>query len=273
MLMFAALRQAIRRNRRSAPVRLLASAAEKYLRAYHNDAFFEFDKNGERFALSTFARWNGSAETVVWDVGAHDGEWAETAHAMIPAARVTSFEILPPIADRLRARNLDPLWFTLENVGLSDQEGEVEISWNRTHDSTNAITPRAGSRWFEGADVEQVSCRTTTIDRYLATGKAPPRLLKIDTEGHDAAVLDGASGLLSGPDAPAMIQFEYGETWLPARRTLGEVQDRLEGFGYAVGRLFPGHVEFKPYVLADDHFRMGNMIATKNDDLKRALAG
>ncbi|MBA2919399.1 FkbM family methyltransferase [Sphingomonas sp. MAH-20] len=270
--MFAALRQAIRSNRRAAPFRLLASAADKYLRAYHNDGFYEFDRNGERFALSSFAAWNGNAETVIWDVGAHDGEWAETAHRMIPAARITSFEILPPIAERLRARNFDPQWFTLENVGLSDSDGEVEVSWNHSHDSTNAITPRSGGRWFEGADVERVSCRTTTIDSYLATGKVSPRLLKIDTEGHDAAVLDGAAGLLSGPDAPAMIQFEYGETWLPARRTLGEVQARLESFGYAVGRLFPDHVAFKPYELADDHFRMGNMIATRDDRLRRVLA-
>lgn len=271
--MFATLRQTIRNNRRSASVRLLASAAEKYLRAYHNDAFFEFDKNGERFALSAFAAWNKGADAVIWDVGAHDGEWAETAHAMIPTARVTSFEILAPIAERLRARNLDPDWFALENVGLSDREGNVEISWNRTHDSTNAINPRSGSRWFDGADVERVPCRTTTIDRYIESGKVPPSLLKIDTEGHDAAVLDGAMGLLSGPHAPAMIQFEYGETWLPAKRTLGEAQERLEGCGYSVGRLFPGHVEFKPYVLADDHFRMGNMIAVKDPDLQRALSG
>src|SRR5690606_31531540 len=40
----------------------------------------------------------------------------------------------------------------------------------------------------------------------------PPDFLKIDVEGHEAAVLDGARDLLNSPKAPTIIQFEYGDT-------------------------------------------------------------
>ena len=98
-------------------------------------------------------------------------------------------------------------------------------------------------------------------------------LLKIDTEGHEAAVLRGCAGLLAGPGAPAMIQLEYGDTWIPARESLYAVQPWLESFGYSIGRLFPDRVAFKHWERGDDHFRMGNMVAVRDEELQALLAG
>lgn len=260
-------RQFIRQRRRAAPLKLLATLSEKYLRAWYNDGFFVFDRNGESFAIRAFAQWNKGAPVSIWDVGAHEGEWAREIHSLIPGAQVVSFEILKPIAERIPPAD----WLQIENLGMSDREGEVSVMWNHSFDSTNSITPRMTNQWFEGANLEEMTCRVSTIDLYRS-GKTPPALLKIDTEGHEKAVLDGARGLLSGPDAPVMIQFEYGDTWLMSGSTLHYVQTLLESYGYSVGRLFPDHVQFKAYDCADDHFRMGNMIAVKDGRLKAMLA-
>lgn len=266
------IRQAIRDNRRSPFVRSIASGCEKFLRAWHNDGFFEFQSNGERFVLDTFASWWGPARPIeVWDVGAHLGEWAEEVHGRIPAAKVTSFEILPPIASGLTSRLGGQDWIDIKTLGLSDRAAQVEVTWNHEHDSTSAIAPRVGSRWFAG-DAERVVCSVTTVDSLLATGAPPPGLLKIDTEGHEAEVLHGAAALLSGPHAPVLIQFEYGETWIPARSLLHDQQTMLEEFGYAVGRVYPNHVHFKRYDYSDEHFRMGNMVAVRDKELQRLLS-
>jgi len=180
---------------------------------------------------------------------------------------VTSFEILQRLAEQI----VPAQWLKIENLGLSDQVGTVDFAWNKSHDSTSSIAPRTGSRWFSGSDTEIVRCRVTTLDVY-AEQNPPPVLLKIDTEGHDACVLAGGEKLLSGSAAPAMIQFEYGDTWLPAGKTLLQVQNKLEALGYSVGRLYPNHVHFKKYEYTDDHFRMGNMIAVRDDRLKRMLS-
>ena len=68
-----------------------------------------------------------------------------------------------------------------------------------------------------------------------------------------------------------MIQFEYGDTWLPAASTLEAAHAFLTSCGYKVGRLYPNHVAFKTYSYADDHFRMGNIIAVKDDGLVKLL--
>ncbi len=263
----------IRGNRRAAPFRVLASSAEKYLRAYYNEGFYDFSRNGEGFAISTFARWKGDDPCTVWDVGANKGQWAQTAHSILPAARVVSFEIIPALADQIGEAAGTADWWTVEQVGLSNEPGEVEVTWNAVHDSTNAIAPDPDSRWFAHGDVSRIICPVTTLDDYWKKAGEGPDFLKIDVEGHDWAVLEGGERLLSGSSAPEMIQFEYGHTWFGSQRMLGPVQRRLEGFGYEVGRLYPDHVDFRPFAAGDEHFRMGNMIAVRDNSLKALLSG
>jgi FkbM family methyltransferase len=263
------VRQVIRERRRAAPIRLLALASEKFLRAYYNEDFYKFDYNGEGFALSTFARWC-DGKPVIWDVGANKGQWAAHTHQLIPGSTIHSFEILPPIADEWEARLGQTAGVHLHRVGLSDQAGSTEVTWNRACDVASSINIRRHGG--PGGDFMSVTCPISTIDTMISDGLPAPVLLKIDTEGHDAAVLRGARRLLDSAQAPAMIQFEYGNTWLPAGETLEKVQEMLEGCGYKVGRLYPNHVGFKRYEYNDDQFRMGNMIAAKPPELVSALA-
>ena len=214
------MRQYIRDKRRAKHVDLMARASEKFLRAYYNENFWEFSNNGERFALTSFARWS-DAGPVVWDVGANKGQWAAQTRQLLPSAIIHSFEILPPIADAWEERLGGTKGIHLHRVGLSDKAGTVDVTWNRDCDVASAIDIRRHGG--PGGNFASMSCPVSTIDRMMTEERLPaPVLLKIDTEGHDAAVLRGASGLLSSDQAPAMIQFEYGETGsLPARLSSG----------------------------------------------------
>lgn len=259
----------IARNRRSAIVGSAARLALRFLNAYHYTGQYEFESNGEKFALEQFARVKGPDATI-WDVGAHLGEYASQAHAVMPQAHVVSFEIIPEIAARMRKR-LSGDWLELRETGLSDAIGEIDVSWNRNEDATNAVHP-FDYEHLDHSDVQLRRCAITTIDHLVSDGLAPPDLLKIDVEGHEKAVLLGAGTLLASDKAPAMIQFEYGGTWIPSSATLYSVQTYLERFGYSVGRLYPDHVAFKRYNWQDEHFRMGNMIASRHPDLTRLLS-
>jgi hypothetical protein len=71
------LLQLTRDHRRNAAFRLVAGGCERYLRAWHNESFFDFEKNGEAFVLETFKAWKGAPKPyVAWDVGANHGQWA-----------------------------------------------------------------------------------------------------------------------------------------------------------------------------------------------------
>lgn len=267
------LRRQIRNHHRTPPVRIAARAAERFLNAWYNTGHFDFDRNGEAFLLKCIGSRFRDVALEVWDVGAHEGEYALCAHEMLPASRVTSFEILPNVAAKIRNRSFSADWFTLRTTGLSDQPGQVTVTSNPDFGTTSSINPRFGDGWFEHGHVETVTCDVTTIDTLVSQGVAPPDFLKIDVEGHEAAVLDGARALLQSPDAPAIIQFEYGDTWIPAGKTLYDIQTKLEAAGYSVGRLYPKHIGFKTYSFQDEKFRMGNMVAVRDEGLRKLLAG
>ena len=84
----------------------------------------------------------------------------------------------------------------------------------------------------------------TSLDSLFLNASTPVvDLLKVDAEGHDAAVLRGAAGLLARARVGALI-FEYGHGWVTsvdtARENLGSVVHDLDvrfGFdAYLVGR-------------------------------------
>ncbi|MEM6827522.1 MAG: FkbM family methyltransferase [Pseudomonadota bacterium] len=252
-------------------MRLLADISTKYLRAYYNERFQDFDANGEAFALNVFADFVGRQPITVWDVGANTGGWASVAASVLQEATIHSFEIVPAIADAFEAELGGRPRHFLHRFGLSETPGTVDVTHNLKSHTTSSIAYRDTEEF--GTKMTIVECEVQTIDLAIESGISAPTLLKIDTEGHDFAVLRGANTLLAGPDAPLMIQFEYGETWLPPCETLEKCHKYLVDHGYALGRLYPNHVEFKDYSYEDDHYRMGNMIATRNEEFIRRLGG
>lgn len=162
-----------------------------FLNAFHNAGEYDFDTNGEAFALRTFAS-QAPPRPVIWDVGAHYGEYADACHNLLPAAQVVSFEILPPVAIYLRERMRSSSTEVL-NIGLSDSIGTVDVVWNKRSDTTNSIAPLKENEFFAHDDLETVTCPVSTVDQLVDEGYAPPNFMKIDVEGHEAAVLRGAA--------------------------------------------------------------------------------
>ncbi len=106
-----------------------------------------------------------------------------------------------------------------------------------------------------------------TGDEYFEAGtKDGIDILKIDTEGHEVDVLLGFTKVLVTPNAPRIIQFEYGHTYLPSKHSLSDVYRLLEPSGYVIGRLYPNGVEFSPYQLEKENFRIGNFVAVREGD-------
>ncbi len=261
-------RQFIRENRRSAIIRLIASSSEKFLRAWYNEGFYEFKSNGEAYALDRFAEWWGPRPAIVWDVGAHLGDWAVAAHSRLPEAHVYSFEIIEPIYQQLASRfDIEP-WVTTVNFGLSDTHGDVIVGWNQNADTASSINPRLGHLLFDESMLVPVASQITTGNLF-SKDNGRPDLLKIDVEDMSLTeVLLGCGDLLQGVGSPAMIQFEYGDTYIPGNNTLFSIYNLLSKFGYSVGRLYPNFVDFKDYTYDDEHFRMGNYIAVRSNELK-----
>ena len=269
------LLQGIRRHGFRQPWVAFARWSEIYLRAYYNTDVFNSSRNGERYILEQLSLnlRNSVEDIVVFDVGANRGSYAEEVLAVLPSAHVFCFEPIVAIAQEGAQRFANQPRVRYLSVALSTKNERKRIFYSRIDDTATSVAPQFGARHFPTPDShDSVEVEFTTGDHVLdQLGLDKIHLLKIDVEGHEVDVLLGFTKLLGSPGRPELIQFEYGPTFVPARRALRDVYDILEPSGYRLGRLYPECVRFKSYEWSDDHFRIGNYIAVQHDSQLRTM--
>ncbi len=222
-------------------------------------------RNGEVALVRRLARFSPRQ---VLDVGANLGDWTRAVVESCPLAHVHAFEIDPETAARL-ADSCAPFAdrVTVNSLGLSDEEGEtfiyrVELEQPEAIRWTTTVPPSAIVRsLLDRGPVSSVPATTITGDAYLAMRVIEHvDLLKIDVEGAELRVLRGFRNALQR-GAVTVIQFEYNDNAPRAHALLADFHAMLEPLGYALGRLSPEGVAFKPYDIEDEDFDGPNYVA------------
>jgi FkbM family methyltransferase len=144
----------------------------------------------------------------------------------MPNARVHTFEPVPAsyrvLTERLDGRA------RLYNLAIGAQDGTMPISGGEY--LPMASLSRKDAPVIATVDVRRLDtvCAEQGIDRI--------DVLKIDTEGHELAVLQGAGNLLTERRI-GLIQFETGGTQIHARTYADDFFALLEPAGYRIYRL------------------------------------
>ena len=178
----------------------------------------------------------------IFDVGANDGRTALQLLVHFPVVPVVSFEPHPTTYAQLKLRLGSSPNFTAENLALGSVQGTVEMF---VYDKSvlNSLIPNApyAVRFSKQASRILVDC--TTIDAYCDShGIDRVGLLKIDTEGFDLEVLQGARQMLSRK-AVSLIYVEFN-TLQPQEKASGgalvPIDAFLSPFGY---RFFSSYLD------------------------------
>ena len=193
-------------------------------------------------ALSKFA----ARSEVVWDVGAHVGSFAVRAMLDGRVREVHAFE-----PDPLNREGL------MLNLALNNGQCVVHpYALSSRHEITRlyhgpfantGLSSLAAPVSTEAFDVE---CRTID-DLVFLQGVCPPTLLKMDVEGWEHHVLQGASRLLSEKPPKAIVfEAECDESGRPLRTSM---IDDLRKTGYRVRRIDRpyGSIESRENYLAE----------------------
>lgn len=141
------------------------------------------------------------------DIGANVGFFSLLLKKQNPSLEVHSFEPMPRNIAKLQENSaLNHFDLSIHPICLSDREGEVEF----------AIPPLGECGWGRIAQGdlvkdfnERVKVKTATIDSLLSKDafKSPPDLIKIDVEGSEMLVLNGAKNLLEKHCATFCIEI------------------------------------------------------------------
>jgi FkbM family methyltransferase len=89
-----------------------------------------------------------------------------------------------------------------------------------------------GTPLMEGRDITTIPIQTVTLDTYCAEAGARPDLVKIDVEGAELLVLQGARKLLR-ESHPTLILAVH-PYWLPRGQSPARIRELLTAHGYAV---------------------------------------
>jgi FkbM family methyltransferase len=184
--------------------------------------------------------------TLVLDIGANIGQYAGYLRDAGYAGRIVSFEPLADAHAALTRRAAgDPGWTVAPRMALGAAAGEVEINVSNDRDMSSLLELRpeilAVSPTSRTVARETVPLATldAVYDEHARPGDRV--LLKIDTQGYERQVLDGAERTLP---RLAGIQLELslvplydGETtWLA-------MIDRLARHGFEPRLIVPGYFD------------------------------
>lgn len=245
------------RVRNNPAFRTLARLCRQYLKWYGN-ASYKPERNGERWLLRRLAR--ADLRTIL-DVGANVGTWSTLAATAFPAATIYAFEIVPATFERLRAQTAGSPRIRPVSRGLADRGGRLAIRYHPA-----ASTHATFTEYPHGWTGETLQCEVTTGDAFLAQeGLAAVDFLKLDVEGAEHLVLQGFAQALAQRRI-RFIQFEYGRVNVLTRFLLKDFYDLFAAHGYVVGKIYPDHVDVRPYDLGDEDFLGPNYLACRREE-------
>ena len=182
--------------------------------------------------------------TLVLDVGGNTGGFARTIREAGYRGRIVSFEPLSSAFAELsnysaRDRNWD-----VHHVALGAHEGNVtmNVAGNSSSSSVLPMLDRHASAAPTSCYVGTETVPLNTLDnilRKIAPDQSAPIFLKIDVQGYESAVMDGAQELLHSDRLIGVqleVSFEHLYEGAPSWR---ELFDRMEALSLALTSIEP----------------------------------
>lgn len=187
---------------------------------------------------STIRSSSSESKPVVFDVGASHGQTSKAYLDRLPGATLVACEANPALLNVLKGLGIVVVHCA---VGAPTGQPREEISFNVNQDDTTSsvleVEPflRRLSPAYAPTEVIRVPYRS--IDELVDQLGLSPDILKIDTQGNDAAVLEGALGTMRRRP-PSIVSTEMffasaymGQSdWIDSSCVLRDAGYRLHSF-------------------------------------------
>jgi FkbM family methyltransferase len=172
--------------------------------------------SGETHFIQKFLPKKLSRTPAIFDVGANVGDYTALLRQQFPDALIHAFEPNPESFAQLQRQASSKT--ICRPIGLSAVPGEFDLfQASGTHSSPHASLYHDVIQDLHAQATKSVRVKLETLDGYLQEHKlARVDFLKIDTEGNELAVLQGAKQALA-ENRIGIIQFEFNDMNLVSR--------------------------------------------------------
>ncbi len=247
----------------------LYNFCKSYVEKHDGDCNGDIATNGEFRVMRQFL----PGCSVVFDVGAHTGEWARLALSVNPGLNIHCFE---PSRDNFAnlTRNVSSPNVTCNPCGLSSENAERPLFIYRSAPGLHSLYQRRGLEggWGLKTPAETEMVKLDTLENYCAERRIEKiDFLKVDVEGHELEVFKGGRSLFA-EDRVGMVQFEYGGCNIDSKVFLKDIFEYFAGMNYRFYKILPDKLKFfQRYDQRLDNFKYQNwlMINEKFGSLPR----
>lgn len=205
--------------------------------------------------------YSATPNLVFFDIGANTGEYTE--HILKLRNNSLSIHLFEPTGtcfQQLTQKYGDKSWIHLNKWAVSDQNQVVPIYYDQKGSKLASLYRRNLKQYdIEMNESEQVE--TIRLDQYIQQkGIKKIHLLKVDTEGHELAVLKSLGAYLH-PLIIDFIQFEYGGTYQDAGIRLYNMYQLLEPAGFKIAKMHARGLTFLSYGPGLENYAYANYVA------------
>ena len=221
----------------------LYNFCKSYVEKHDGDCNGDMETNGELRVMRQFL----PCSSVVFDIGAHVGEWTNRALEINPQLQIHCFE---PGRDNFTklAAGVQSGQVVCNPFGLSSRQGEQSFFIYRDAPGLNSLYQRRGLEdgWGLETTHETETVRLNTLENYCREKNIETiDFMKIDVEGHELEVFKGGRSLFA-ENRVGIIQFEYGGCNIDSKVLLKDLFEFFEGTAYRFYKIFPDRLKHVP---------------------------
>jgi len=229
--------------------------------------------SGELLCIERFI----ASGKVVFDVGANVGSWSEEVFNQFPDTEIHLFEPVPKIYKSLLqnlAEGIGDSKIVPNNYALGKQEESKQFAYYHDSPEWSTFHRRLQAEKEYGIKEPQIiNVLTTTIDNYCQRQEINHiNFLKIDVEGGELNVLEGANNLLLQGKVD-YIQFEYGGTYIDSKTTLKQVFEYFQNLRYSIFKIQLDGLEYLPTFQPDYENYEWSIFLAVNERFRSTVLG
>lgn len=183
----------------------------------------------------------GKSPVFIFDIGGYDGRTAIKYDRLFSRTHIHIFEPFPASVKRIRKSYGDRKNFIINEVAISNFVGKDFLHINNNAATNSLLPSNASLKVFDKVTttIDRIEVQVNTIDNYCdEIGIEYIDILKLDVQGGELRVLEGAEGMLRRKRISVIYcELEFVEIY-EGQPLVHHISQFLNGFGYSLYSLY-----------------------------------